>query len=58
MICLNDVSKAGAGFNVDTNIMTLFTRTGLKIELPILAKEKAAIEILKLIDAELLKRGA
>ena len=57
MICLNDVSKEGAGFGVDTNIMTLFTRTGLKIELPLLTKEKAASEILKQIDAELLKRG-
>jgi len=57
MICLNDVSQEGAGFGVDTNIMTLFTRTGLRIELPILTKEKAASEILKQIDAELLKRG-
>lgn len=57
MICLNDVSQEGAGFGVDTNIMTLFTRTGLKIELPILTKEKAAFEILKQIDTELLKRG-
>ena len=57
MICLNDVSKEGAGFGVDTNIMTLFTRTGLKIELPILSKDKVASEILKQIDAELLKRG-
>lgn len=57
MICLNDVSKEGAGFNVDTNIMTLFTRTGLKVELPMLSKDKVASEILKLIDTELLKRG-
>jgi len=57
MICLNDVSKEGAGFGVDTNIMTLFTRSGLRVELPLLSKEKAASEILKLIDAELLKRG-
>ncbi len=57
MICLNDVSKEGAGFNLDTNIMTLFTRTGLKIELPMLAKDKVAFEILNLINTELLKRG-
>ena len=56
MICLNDVSKEGAGFGVDTNIMTLFTRTGLKIELPILSKDKVALEILKQIDLELLKK--
>jgi len=57
MICLNDVSKEGAGFNVDTNIMTLFTRDGTKIELPMMLKEKVAREILKRIDIELTKRG-
>lgn len=57
MICLNDVSKEGAGFNVDTNIMTLFTRDGTKIELPMMSKEKVAQEILKRIDIELTKRG-
>ena len=57
MICLNDVSKNGAGFGCDTNILTLFTRTGLKIELPILTKDKAASEILKLIANELASRG-
>jgi phosphopantothenoylcysteine decarboxylase/phosphopantothenate--cysteine ligase len=55
MICLNDVSKDGAGFGCDTNILTLFTRGGLKIELPILTKDKAASEILKQIEAELLR---
>ena len=57
MICLNDVSKEGAGFECDTNILTLFTRTGQKIALPMLAKDKAAAEILKQIEAELSKRG-
>ncbi|HOP64240.1 MAG TPA: phosphopantothenoylcysteine decarboxylase [Spirochaetota bacterium] len=57
MICLNDVSKEGAGFNVDTNIMTLFTRDGTKIELPKMPKEKIAREILKRIDIELTNRG-
>ncbi len=57
MICLNDVSREGAGFNVDTNIMTLFTRDGKKIELPMMSKEKVAQEILKRIDTELAKRG-
>lgn len=57
MICLNDVSKSGAGFGIDTNIITLFTRTGLKIELPILPKEKAAVEILRCIENELSKRS-
>jgi len=57
MICLNDVSKSGAGFGSDTNIITLFTRSGLKIELPMLPKEKAAYEIFRYVENELLKRG-
>lgn len=57
MICLNDVSREGAGFNVDTNIMTLFMKDGTKIELPKMPKEKVAQEILRRIDIELAKRG-
>ena len=57
MICLNDVSREGAGFNVDTNIMTLFTRDGSRFELPMMSKEKVAQEILRRIDIELAKRG-
>lgn len=57
MICLNDVSKEGAGFNVDTNIMTLFTRDGSKFELSMMPKDMIAQEILKRIDIELAKRG-
>jgi len=57
MICLNDVLKEGAGFGGDTNILTVFTKTGLKIELPILTKDKAASEILKLIEQELNSRA-
>jgi len=53
MICLNDVLKEGAGFGCDTNIITVYTRGGLKIELPILTKDKAASEILKLVAQEL-----
>ena len=50
MICLNDVLKEGAGFGGDTNIITIFARTGFKIELPMLTKDKAAFEILKQIE--------
>jgi len=34
MICLNDVGQKDAGFSVDTNIITIFTRQGEKMELP------------------------
>lgn len=45
MIVANDVSKPGAGFNVDTNIATLMTRDGLK-ERPLQSKAALAEDIL------------
>lgn len=45
MIVANDVSKPGAGFNVDTNIATLMTRDGLK-ERPLQSKAVLAEDIL------------
>lgn len=53
MICLNDVSKEGAGFNTDTNIMTVFTRGGERLELTMQSKNRIAAEILGLIETEL-----
>ena len=41
MICANDLRAAGAGFGVDTNILTLITADGCD-ELPLLSKEDAA----------------
>ena len=45
MICANDLHKAGAGFQVDTNVLTLITREDIR-ELPLLSKEEAAMAIL------------
>ncbi len=45
MICANNLKVAGAGFGVDTNIITLITRDGAQ-ELPLLSKEEAACRIL------------
>lgn len=45
MICANNLKVAGAGFGVDTNIITLITKNEI-IELPLLSKEMAANEIL------------
>lgn len=45
MICANNLKVAGAGFGVDTNIITLITRDEA-IELPLLSKEAAANTIL------------
>lgn len=45
MICANNLKVAGAGFGVDTNILTLITADGVE-ELPQMSKEEAASKIL------------
>ena len=45
MICANDVKQPGAGFQVDTNVLTLITREGAR-QLPLLSKEAAALAVL------------
>ena len=45
MICANNLKVAGAGFGVDTNIITVITRNAVT-ELPLLSKEMAANAIL------------
>jgi len=42
----NDVGQAGAGFNIDTNIVKLLYRGGRVEELPIMRKEELADVIL------------
>jgi len=45
MIVANDVTKAGAGFDVDTNIVTLITESET-VSLPMLSKDEVADHIL------------
>ena len=45
MICANNLKQSGAGFGVDTNIITLITKDDVT-ELPLLSKEEAANAIL------------
>ena len=45
MICANNLKVAGAGFGVDTNVITLITHSGTT-ELPLQSKESAANAIL------------
>ena len=45
MICANNLKVAGAGFGVDTNIITVITKD-MVAELPLLSKEDAANAIL------------
>jgi phosphopantothenoylcysteine decarboxylase/phosphopantothenate--cysteine ligase len=46
MVVANDVSKTGAGFDVDTNIVRLIFRDGGSEELPIMGKDELADVIL------------
>ena len=52
MIVANDVTKPGAGFNVDTNIASLITREGTE-DLPLQSKRELAEEILNRIVSRL-----
>ncbi len=45
MICANNLKQAGAGFGVDTNVITMITKDAIT-ELPLLSKEQAASAIL------------
>jgi phosphopantothenoylcysteine decarboxylase / phosphopantothenate---cysteine ligase len=46
MVVANNVSKEGAGFASDTNIVTIFKRDGSVRSLPLMSKKQAAEEIL------------
>lgn len=47
MICANNLKVEGAGFGVDTNVISVITKESL-IELPLQSKESAANEILSI----------
>jgi phosphopantothenoylcysteine decarboxylase/phosphopantothenate--cysteine ligase len=51
MIVANDVSQAGAGFNVDTNIVKLLFKNGQVEELSLMGKEALADVILDRVAA-------
>lgn len=53
MICLNDVSRKGAGFGSDTNIITIFFRNGTRKELPLISKHEVAARIVDEVEARL-----
>ena len=45
MICANNLKTEGAGFGVDTNVITVISKSEVK-ELPLQSKESAANAIL------------
>ncbi len=46
LVVANDITAKGAGFNTDTNIATILTRSGGEIELPLMSKRELADKIL------------
>ncbi|MDB4875383.1 MAG: phosphopantothenoylcysteine decarboxylase/phosphopantothenate/cysteine ligase [Gemmatimonadetes bacterium] len=50
MIVVNDATEAGAGFGVDTNRVTLLSRTGGDEQLPLLPKTEVADAILDRVE--------
>ena len=45
LVIANDITKKGAGFNTETNIATIISRTG-EMELPLMSKRDLADKIL------------
>lgn len=56
LICVNDVSRRDAGFGVDTNIMTIYSRWGDRLELPLLSKKDTASRIIDCVEAGIIKK--
>ena len=46
LVVANDVTKNGAGFNSDTNIATILTHLGGKLDLPLMPKREVADKLL------------
>lgn len=52
-IVANDVSAQGAGFNGDTNIITIYNKQGIVERLPLLSKGQAAEKLMNIVAARL-----
>ncbi|NOT09545.1 MAG: bifunctional phosphopantothenoylcysteine decarboxylase/phosphopantothenate--cysteine ligase CoaBC, partial [Gemmatimonadales bacterium] len=53
LIVVNDATEAGAGFEVDTNRVTIFDRDGGRWEMPLASKSEVAGWILDRVEARL-----
>lgn len=52
-IIANDISKSDRGFSADTNAVTLLSRDGKRIDLPLQKKSDLAGKIIEIIQADL-----
>lgn len=57
LLVANDVTAQGAGFGTDTNIITIFGRDGLELELPLSSKKDAALRLMSLVAERLNAAG-
>ncbi|BCG58977.1 bifunctional phosphopantothenoylcysteine decarboxylase/phosphopantothenate--cysteine ligase CoaBC [Paenibacillus sp. URB8-2] len=57
LIVANDVGVPGAGFGVDTNIVSIYDRKGLVEELPLLSKDEVARRLLAVAADRLPEEG-
>ncbi len=55
LIVVNNPNVPGAGFEVDTNVVTLIDKTGKIVKLPLLSKREVAEKVLERVGALLLK---
>ncbi|MEW5802609.1 MAG: bifunctional phosphopantothenoylcysteine decarboxylase/phosphopantothenate--cysteine ligase CoaBC [bacterium] len=57
LICGNDITQEGAGFDTDTNILTLIDSRREVVHLPLLSKEKAALRVIEKVESLLLEKS-
>lgn len=49
-ICANDVTKEGAGFAIDTNIVTVYGKDGFREDIPLMSKTDIARRLVAIIE--------
>lgn len=57
VIIANDISAEGAGFNIDTNVVSVFDADGLVERLPLLSKRQLAGRLMTMLAERLVKAG-
>ncbi|MNP76843.1 bifunctional phosphopantothenoylcysteine decarboxylase/phosphopantothenate synthase [compost metagenome] len=48
LLVANDVTKAGAGFGIDTNVVSIYDGDGLVESLPLQSKDEVGLRIMEL----------
>lgn len=56
-ICANDVTREGAGFALDTNIVTVYGKDGFREDLPLMSKMDIARRLVSIVEGAAAGRG-